>query len=370
MKDHLFRLIVQCSTLQDFVEASSRLIGIPYWVMDVTFQVLGISASALPYREKLLKDKSIYEQAAAWLNAGFEDEIRRLEKPVRIHDEGLAEDLTVFNIYVSGILAGRMTFFSGETDDETVMLLARACSVYLRTLTADSGGLMENMLLSLIDGSVSASDAERAKEMSGWNLPAPYRFYLVKAEREKDGSFLKTVAHHFRMAQPRSVAVIRKQECMILASDLYPADGVLEQYGIIAGRSCPFSDLGHVQSACTQARYALAQGKGKIRAFEPLGIRFLAACLSEHLDMEMFWPPAFREIREYDRKYNTFYYRTLCAYYQCAASKEKTGRYLGVHLNTVKYRLGQIRQLFGIDPDKQREELSFYITLCQALEDS
>ena len=54
MKESIFDLLVQNRTLQDFADASSRLIGIPYWIMDESFGLIAVShdPSAQVYSRK------------------------------------------------------------------------------------------------------------------------------------------------------------------------------------------------------------------------------------------------------------------------------------------------------------------------------
>lgn len=75
--------------------------------------------------------------------------------------------------------------------------------------------------------------------------------------------------------------------------------------------------------------------------------------------------PALERLEIYDDKNNTELLKTLKVYIECGLNQSKAAKRLNVHLNTLKYRIGRITDLTGIDFDNY-EEL-FYIQISLAI---
>ncbi|MBE6032527.1 MAG: hypothetical protein E7224_04970 [Clostridiales bacterium] len=58
-----------------------------------------------------------------------------------------------------------------------------------------------------------------------------------------------------------------------------------------------------------------------------------------------------KEIRQYDKENGTDYFRTLCAYLQSKEICSAAAQRLFTHRNTILYRIGRIKELFHIDLD-------------------
>ncbi|HEV7680335.1 MAG TPA: helix-turn-helix domain-containing protein [Candidatus Dormibacteraeota bacterium] len=56
-----------------------------------------------------------------------------------------------------------------------------------------------------------------------------------------------------------------------------------------------------------------------------------------------------RALEDHDAKKNTMYIETLRAYLNCVGDIGRTGAELGVHANTVRYRLAQLQRISGLD---------------------
>lgn len=76
-----------------------------------------------------------------------------------------------------------------------------------------------------------------------------------------------------------------------------------------------------------------------------------------------------RQIRVYDAERGAKWYETLCAYLKNDRLLALTAQALGVHVNTVQYRLSKMQERFGFD--LSRSSVLFQIMLSiQALEEA
>jgi purine catabolism regulator len=64
---------------------------------------------------------------------------------------------------------------------------------------------------------------------------------------------------------------------------------------------------------------------------------------------------------EYDRNKGTELVRTLETYFDVNQMQQQTAHQLGIHLNTLKYRLRRIEEILGTDPFLGDRQLSFYL---------
>jgi DNA-binding PucR family transcriptional regulator len=93
--------------------------------------------------------------------------------------------------------------------------------------------------------------------------------------------------------------------------------------------------------------------------------------IKESEDLKRFCSPQVFDVIEYDAEYNTSYsitaYAFLCANRNPAQAAER----LGIHRNTVDYRIKRLEELFGIDFESSEAtfslELSFRILQFLAL---
>ncbi len=92
-------------------------------------------------------------------------------------------------------------------------------------------------------------------------------------------------------------------------------------------------------------------GSGQVTRFEDLGIYRLLFAARELPELRSFHDDALTALIEYDRQHGAELLRTLGAFFAGRCGPKETSAILGVHRNTVLYRLERIRELTGFDLD-------------------
>jgi hypothetical protein len=69
------------------------------------------------------------------------------------------------------------------------------------------------------------------------------------------------------------------------------------------------------------------------------------------------------KIAEYDSRQNSFYEETIRTYLDCDANAIETAKRLGLHPNTVRYRLSRVEPLFGLRLDDPESRLLAWLEL-------
>lgn len=97
--------------------------------------------------------------------------------------------------------------------------------------------------------------------------------------------------------------------------------------------------------------------------FADLGVWRILNSIEDNKEIEGYIRDMIGEIVEYDRKYNTTFLTTLEVFMKCNGSIRETAEYLGVHYNTVAYRLDRINRLFNINLSDQLQRISVELAL-------
>ena len=144
---------------------------------------------------------------------------------------------------------------------------------------------------------------------------------------------------------------------------------LLDQYGMVAGRSSKFSTLLGVRTAFSQAVEAHAIGSSStgdpralsarqrwtgIFSFDDLTMSYLAKCESacgENLVGSAYACRVLAEIEASDERAHTDNYEFLRVYLECERRASVVAERLHMHRNNVKYRITRIEELFGIDTE-------------------
>lgn len=118
----------------------------------------------------------------------------------------------------------------------------------------------------------------------------------------------------------------------------------------VVGVSMSISGLDSAQSAFRQAVFACEAESGPgVRRCRDLALPFLMGVLKGEPMALDFLHPALDALDSYDHTNATELLPTLRAYIECGGNQSRAAERLYVHLNTMKYRLGRICDITGID---------------------
>ncbi|MBA2754326.1 MAG: helix-turn-helix domain-containing protein, partial [Chloroflexia bacterium] len=109
-----------------------------------------------------------------------------------------------------------------------------------------------------------------------------------------------------------------------------------------------------IRTSHQEARQALTlsrrlHGPGHVTAFDDLGIYRLIFAAEALPELRAFHVETLDSLLTYDRDHHADLVRTLVAYFQANGSPKEAATILGVHRNTVLYRLDRIAEITGFD---------------------
>ena len=352
-KQKLFELIVKEKTLQEFVDACAKEIKNPLWIMDGAYRI--IAQSHEPSSEEYLKDFNdgkTMEKVERWVESGLLDIVIGNPRPVRLRDSYLDEDMVIMDIFSERRPIGKLTIVLHELiTDEEVVSISSAAAVYLRTQNHTYGSTPEQGLaLMLQDTPESESTGRKILEAAGYAGKPPYTVSVVDTDRKGRTAILNALMADIRTTDPMIVCGIISNRGYILTCSGHEVPKKLIKKNLRMGHSLPFNSLHHVRTYSIQADVALRSGRGKEERFEDHYGDYLKECFKASAkNAEAFVMPEIRNVLDYDNAYKTEYFETMKKYLYLMCSKQKTAESMGLHLNTVKYRISQLEKVFGID---------------------
>ena len=355
-KHELFEIIVKAKTLQEFVDACAAKIHNPFWIMDGAYRL--IAQSHAPSSEEYLKDfkaGKTMEKVDRWVDSGLLGKVSGNPEPVRLRDIYYDEDLVIMDIFLDRRPIGKLTIVvHEEITDEEVINISDAAAIYLRGQNPVFGSTLEQGLALLLqDTAESEITGRKILESAGYAGKPPYSLMVVDTEAKGRTAILNAFMADLRNTDPVLICGIFSNRGYILMCDGHDIPGKLVKKNIRMGHSLPFDSLRNVKTYAFQAEAALRLGHGKEELFSEHYGDYLKECLRTDMNHpEAFIMPEIRRILDYDEVYNTGYFETLKRYVYLMCSKQRTAEDLGIHLNTVKYRIGQMEKVFNIDFSK------------------
>jgi purine catabolism regulator len=136
----------------------------------------------------------------------------------------------------------------------------------------------------------------------------------------------------------------------------------------------PHAGLDGIRRSHQEARQALTLGRrlhgpGHLTGFDDLGVYRLIYAAEGLPELRSFHSETLDSLITYDREHSADLIRTLDAFFRANASPKEAANLLGVHRNTVLYRLDRIVEITGLDLDSAdvRLRLQFALHVHMAL---
>jgi sugar diacid utilization regulator len=153
----------------------------------------------------------------------------------------------------------------------------------------------------------------------------------------------------------RKAAALRLAESIVRLCAAF-----LQDTRVTVGVGRDFPTLEHMAESFRQAELAAELGQtlwGGNRSvhYDDLGIHRVLFSLREH---EGMMTPGLQRIMTHDEEHGTDYVRTLAAYLRNMGRLRPAAVELGVHRNTLEYRVGRIAQLAGVDLENADNRLA------------
>lgn len=384
----LKELVTSGAPLQSLVERSFNYFQNPIFIIDETNtirartnHIAGTVNDDWDYiveygRMPLDKVRAIYNSGQRdWLNPA------RLTKPFLYEPPGMAVRGINFRIPSAdgSRFIGTLIIIENETPVTIGML--QYSSILSDAVTKWVAAHQGERLLNTVGDTLSDL-------LSGVKIPAetlqalehmihpPGGSYRLACAVSQDAMRISQYLHDVDEKLARSVCCEHGDFLVMLFDDAQMTENIriLDQLfkgiPVAIGISNPFSELKLCVSCLLQAQIAVRCGNKKISELNAESVmRYIAAEASSVLSAAELVHPALRRLSGYDAKHGTHMYETLCVFLRNERRLSDSLLELGIHRNSLIYRLERIQQIAGcnLDDADTREWLIFSFRMAENL---
>ncbi|MBI4278648.1 MAG: helix-turn-helix domain-containing protein [Armatimonadetes bacterium] len=412
-------LLHKPASLEELVETLADLLGNPVTIEDAAFRLLAYSRQTGRVdatRRKTILNKSGPAEYVRWLQQnGMIQRISQSPEPVRIPpfpgvDQGprLAIAIRARDRVLGHIWVQETERRVDRTEARFLLQAAVAAAVLMLRQEADKesrGRPVREFLADLLDGQfVEEAAVQRRAEGLGIELPEAYGVVIA----DIDGFERHVVDHDEAWVQglkvdllsairrlaaandERPLLLTRSDSVVILIGDASPpASGpaairtrtrrlaeVLQQrlheefpaLSFTIGTSDIFTGVGRLPQAYRQAVEAVRVGKDvlggrRVVCYAELGILRLLHVIQTRDEAEGYHNLHLGALEAYDRRHRTGLVRTLETYLDAFGRLGPAASTLGVHPNTVTYRIKRIQEISGLDLEDPAQRMTAHLEL-------
>jgi len=394
----LTRLVLEGADLRQIVEAISQLTGKPWAIYDAQFRRL--ADAALPSHGKVrpLALEPGYRECAAVTEAletlrAARTAIVSPDRRSGLQHRHLVAAVTArdetWGYLVTMDYGSRLEPLDRIVADRAATMVALELSAARRAALARSDEL-ESLASDLIRGDADAESLERRASFIGVRLAAPHALCFVKSRgaAASETPAARRLAAAISAETGTRVLATRVAEGVVAIVELddeRPAAAIaaVKQRVVAACRALdPAASFGvAVSSVCrgpgdyADAFASVGEIMRCLETFggEPLGVQVLAAddlgaarlllASSSRSEATRFAQHVLGPLLDDPEKSESLL-ETLARFIDCSASVRRTAETLGVHENTVRYRLARAEALLGLDiAASTKDQLSVQVAL-------
>ncbi|NCB52411.1 MAG: hypothetical protein EOM54_11125 [Clostridia bacterium] len=289
-------------------------------------------------------------------------------------------------VRVNNVVEGYITIFCPKeicTPDHlrATKLIVNACEIEMER--SKSRNISENPLFKVFMHDLIKGQIHTKEILDMWLQRLPpsfhgaFQLYVIKYP----GGNLKAVQKYLfdllKRAHSRHTEIIDDDMFYLLLYSLEPKDTFdlmrnevqksLETLRAHAGISDRFSDIIKFDVFREQAKAALEIGEfldpeNGLYHYRDYRFPFILHAVATNMEEENVMAPGIGELAQYDKKYKTAYLDTLEQYVLENRNSKNTIENLGIHRNTLLYRLQKIEELLSISLDDGSTFAHYYIS--------
>lgn len=388
----IMAMIMNDDGTQQVIDAIAELFDSPAALVDHESNVLAYSESrTLPpslmgdeLRQGHLRTRSYTEMVGA--GGGQQNP----PEPVRFAVRGTRGSVICYvtNVYLGSASVGSLLLFTDERglSQMAVDYLSRitnVLSIEMRkngVYTKSKANYISYILADTLDNPEDTSHDEVAERLHSYGIKLRRYLHvlLVDAGRVRRSSTeLNILAHRIQDIVDGTIYLVRNSAIICLVSQGEPAfkkkdlDKLTElafDAEVSIGVSDVFEDVAEMSEHLTQAEHSIDVGErlqpaSSVFEFEKLDLYDFVSRVPSDLPVGFYEYRPLLALREYDRANGTQLLETLVLYLEMPRDTALVCEKLGVHRNTLYYRLKKINEIMGVDVDNGLVITKTFLTL-------
>ncbi len=227
-------------------------------------------------------------------------------------------------------------------------------------------GRIDSLMLDILNNADDPVSIEERLSLLGWRLFPNTRVFAARSEEMTIHEPVRQRIMTLIYARSDNVIDLIYNGYLILVfsmSDKSLRESVypeilkeLEKYDLQAGISAPVKDIKRLREYTMQSINCIriGQRKERLRFFDDHIIDIFLLTASSYFDLSDYCHPFIGKLQECDKENNTDYLNTLRHYVACNGNLKAAAGELGIHRNTMDYRLDKIIELLDISGFDQK----------------
>jgi sugar diacid utilization regulator len=258
-----------------------------------------------------------------------------------------------------------------EKDYEILQLISRvvSCEMQKESFFSHTKGITYEFLIAdLLDGRIS-NPAIIHERISSLALDFKEDLYLLTVRDLKEtpeNPALLYLRNLLENTISGSKSVLYKDSIVLLVgckknkplteADLESVKDVLKENRLVGGISLCFHDVAGIQEYYRQASKSIELGmrlkkeeENVLFSYEEFAFYDLVDIAGSQQDLRSFCDPLVFDLIDYDRTNNTDFTRSLYEYLSSGNNPKESASVLGIHRNTLDYRIKRIEEILNIN---------------------
>ena len=386
----LYELLVSGSSLQAIVDEARTMLSNPLIIADKGCKVLcysGLSDMEEGSAWKEIIKSGYYPPSYFSLLSGKNSDngklymLYNLEEPVLLDDPGSGQKILIFRIGLAAMPLGFAILIENRfpVSENDRKLFVTFCKIAATELRANASSLdikkrtYEYIIAEILDGRLYGDQLRQ--QLIAVNIEPKRSRCLFVVEKDGSGNM------NYEYIRDSLESMLHKCKCFIYNNRiamLFDLSGsflltdeerskmkkFLIDNSLICGGSSKFNSMSNLPSAYSQAVTASRigkqmEGRGPIYYLWEYVTYHMCDLLHNDYNIMDFLNPMLLSIIRYDKDNNTNFMQTLRAYLKSGRNPVKTAAKLGIHRNSVDYRLKRMSELFYLDFDDSNILFSF-----------
>jgi PucR family transcriptional regulator, proline-responsive transcriptional activator len=269
-----------------------------------------------------------------------------------------------------------------EKDRDIFRLLGNilACEMQKESFFSNAKGFAFDFLIAdLLNGKTTNSNViqERIATLA-WKFNENLYLLTVRDVNESQGNpalfYLKILLEE-KIRESKSVLykdrivllIGRDKKKPLANTELNGIIATLQENHLVGGVSRCFHNLADIQDYYNQSSAAIELGlrldkAGVLFYYDDYAFFHMMELAGNQRDLKSFCDPAIFQLIDYDVKNNTHFTRSLYEYLLSGNNSKESAYKLGVHRNTMDYRIQKIRETLNMDIDDPKVTWSLHLS--------
>ncbi len=393
----LLSILAEGGTIQRLVESAAKSLGNSIYVFDAGFRMIAVceetALSDFPSKQLLERRYMAPEDMEAVNHAGIHDRVLKSAEPVLVDNPFYEGKRIVSRLNLGGKNVGHfaMTDFARPFTESDFNAMAVLRNVLVQRMQQDEfirnsrGFHYEYLITDLLDGKVALGQ-QLEDRLAYVDLHFEELIYVAVVELARSAAVVNPifVQDQFEALLPGSrtlryngqvVAITTRRAAeAINEKELERVRDYCRKGGLYCGVSNPFRGVAELPKFYKQALRALeigAMGNSgpSIYNYRDYAVEHILSQFSQREEPLVFCHPAVRRLMEHDREKDGELAQTLYQYLRWERNVALTARQMGLHRNTLIYRLKRIQELTRMEFEWPEDRLYLMLSLRACLEE-